>query len=348
VNGEPDPAVAVSSAGTTRWLMEEPGVRAWGVWTEKIPECGEDAEPLLEHHRPTWRGVVGVFDGAGGAGHAAADADRFGRKVTSAWVASRVAALATREWFRGIVSRPGPVHRAEVEELEDRIGDALKLMRPKERTRLVGSMVRSMPTTMAAATYELVGGEVEARVLWAGDSRVYALDPVEGLRALTRDHTEEQDALEQLRQDPPMENILNSSNDWRLHSARVRLPRQCLLVCATDGFFGYVEAPHLFEQLLLESLEAVTRQEELSGELERAVRSYTGDDASLAVVAFGFEDFGEMRDGFRDRLHTLHREFDPPPREVDQETYRAWQEASWRRYRPAYEALMPSEREWAE
>ncbi|ADH68152.1 PP2C family protein-serine/threonine phosphatase [Nocardiopsis dassonvillei] len=344
MSGARKPLLVPSTTGT-RWYLGQPGVRAWGVWAEKNPGQGEDAEPLWEHHTPSWSGIIGVFDGVGGAGSAFADADRSGHRATSAWVASRVAAMATREWFRATVSRPEPTDLAEVERLEEGVGSALRLMRPRERSRLTGRMIRQMPTTMAAVTYRIAGPEVQARALWAGDSRVYALDPRHGMTALTRDHTEEQDALEQLRQDPPMTNMLSASPDLFVESARVSLPQPCLLVCATDGFFGYVDTPHVFELLLLEALECAVDGESFAAELERRVRAYTGDDATLAAVAFGFDTFEAMRTGFAERLRILQKELAPPPRGADVEERRLWQEESWRRYRPVYESRMPQERE---
>ncbi|GAB3698348.1 PP2C family protein-serine/threonine phosphatase [Nocardiopsis oceani] len=330
--------------GVTRWTLTEPGVQAWGVWAEKVPGLGEDAEPLLEHHRIRGEGVVGVFDGAGGAGNAAADPDRFGNRATSAWVASRVAALATREWFHTKVTGPAPHHSSAPEALSDRIRAALRLMRPRERSRLTGSMVRSMPTTMAAAIYRMADNHVEVQAHWAGDSRVYVLRPDEGLQVLTRDHTEEKDALRQLRRDPPMENMLSASADFRVDKVQVRLAQPFILLCATDGYFGYVDAPHQFERLLLESLAFAGDGEDLTAELERRVRAYTADDATLAMVGFGFPDFASVRDCFRARLATLRDSFGPTPDSGLAEHHR-WQEQCWERYRTGYEALLPPDQE---
>ncbi|WP_160050179.1 MULTISPECIES: protein phosphatase 2C domain-containing protein [unclassified Nocardiopsis] len=329
----------------TRWHVEVPGVLAWGVWAEKVPEHGEDAEPLLEHHVASGRGVVGVFDGAGGAGSSVARTDSSGRRASSAWVASRVAALVTGEWFRTTVSQPALDEEDEVGQLERELGDALSLMRPGERSRLNGRMVRPMPTTMAAVTYCLRGDRVEARALWAGDSRVYALDPGHGLMALTRDHTDEQDALEQIRQDPPMTNMLTASGRFRVQTSRTALSAPVVLVCATDGFFGHVVTPHLFELHLLRALEAAADAESLGALLEERVRGYTADDATLAAVALGFDSFEDVRTAYLGRLHTLVDEYGPVPPVQDAEDHRRWQEESWRRYRTAYETLMPPQKE---
>ncbi|WP_306369539.1 protein phosphatase 2C domain-containing protein [Nocardiopsis sp. CC223A] len=327
---------------TTNWYFSDPGVHAWGVWTEKVPGAGEDAEPLCEHH-PSG-GVIGVFDGAGGAGGAQADRDRQDRRRTGAWIASRTAALAVKEWFRA-EAVGAEVSRSEVESLETRVGDYLRAMRPRERSRISGSMVRQLPTTMAAVTYRLEERHVVAHTLWAGDSRVYLLSPQDGLMALTRDHTEEQDALAQLREDPPMDNLLHASGRFRVDSERVDLRQPCILLCATDGVFGYLPTPHLVELLLLESLEHSPQPQDLSAEIERRIRSHTGDDATLAAVALGFADFDEVRSMFRDRLHEMRREFGGHPPGGTREEERRWCEDAWRRYRGTYESRLSPLRE---
>lgn len=333
-------APLVPAGDRPHWTFRENDLWAWGVWTEKLPDRGEDAEPLWEHHRSSGSGIIGVFDGAGGAGNAAADPDRFGNRATSAWVASRVAALATREWFHSLVTSPGGTPGSEIEVLEDGIASALKLMRPRERSRITGSMVRPMPTTMAAATYRPSGDQITVRALWAGDSRVYVLQPDWGLCVLTRDHTEEQDTLRQLRQDPPMENMLSASSQLRVEVMKETFKPPFLLLCATDGYFGYVDAPHRFEQVLLESLRDAERAEDLPTELERRVRTYTGDDATLSMVAFGFEDFPSLQGSFDTRLRKLQGLYPSPPT-TGQEDFHRWQEECWEHYRVMYEDLIP-------
>ncbi|MET9732518.1 hypothetical protein ABZZ79_18275 [Streptomyces sp. NPDC006458] len=150
-------------------------------------------------------------------------------------------------------------------------------------------MRRQLPTTLAAVHYHVPegGSEVRLRPLWAGDSRAYLLTPDAGLQVLTRDHTHESDTLELLRSDPPMTNVVCADRDFEIdsHPLTHRLP--CVLVVATDGFFGYVHTPADFEAVLLRGLHEAGTVGEWADLIRRDVESYTADDASLALVALG-------------------------------------------------------------
>lgn len=105
-------------------------------------------------------------------------------------------------------------------------------------------MRRHLPTTLAALRYNVREDSVECEALWAGDSRAYVLTADAGLRALTRDHTDEQDTLAQLVQDPQMTNAVCADRHFEVQShAWTFTGEPCVLLCATDGFFGYVHTP---------------------------------------------------------------------------------------------------------
>lgn len=321
------------------WEYGERGLSSIVVRTEKRQGRGEDAEPLALFHRPSRRGLLAVFDGSGGSGSSVARTDRLGRKQTGAWVGARVARLGVESWFAEAVLRGGP---GVPERLHDHLLRVQEGARPQQRSKIVGSMRRELPTTMAAIDYEVEGDGVMVRPLWVGDSRAYELDPATGLAALTRDHTEETDALAQLRQDPPMTNVICADRDFavdtQLRSAR--LP--CVLLCATDGFFGYVRTPADFEYVLLTTLMESRTEGEWADRIARCVEGYTGDDASLALVALGYEDFATLRNAFAQRCEYVVRlcssglSADDSPAE-----YHRWQDETWLAYRPYYEKHMP-------
>ncbi|MET7901525.1 serine/threonine protein phosphatase [Streptomyces sp. NPDC005355] len=325
------------------WEHGEPGLSSIVVRTEKRPGRGEDAEPLALFHRPGQRGLLAVFDGSGGSGSSVARTDRLGRKQTGAWVGSRVARLGVESWFADVVLRGGS---DAPERLHAQLRQVQDVARPQQRSKIVGSMRRELPTTLAGIQYEVRGDGVTLRALWAGDSRAYELDPGTGLAALTRDHTEETDALAQLRQDPPMTNVVCADRDFvidtQLRSAR--LP--CVLLCATDGFFGYVRTPADFEYVLLSTLMKSHTEGEWADRLARRVEAYTGDDASLALVALGFPDFMTLRSAFSERYDAVrHLCTATTPETDDPAGYHRWQDETWLAYRPYYEKHMPPLRE---
>ncbi|WP_431041659.1 serine/threonine protein phosphatase [Streptomyces sp. P1-3] len=321
------------------WGHEDPGLHATVVWTERVAGRGEDAEPFAAHHFATAQGLLAVFDGSGGSGSSLVWQAPDGQMRTGAWVGSRVARLATDCWFHEVVVDGEP---DDPEQLREVLRYFLSSA-PQRRSKLVGKMRRQLPTTLAAVRYQVRGDSAECQVLWAGDSRAYTLRPDRGLCVLTRDHTEEQDALELLRSDPPMTNSVCADREFDIESQRMAFPLPCVLLAATDGFFGYVHTPADFEWLLLHTLMRARTPVEWADLLRREVQGYTADDASLAVVALGYPDFSQIRTAFADRHDTMTKHYTRtrPPAAAPAAEQRDWQDATWRAYRTDYETYLP-------
>ncbi|WP_406505865.1 serine/threonine protein phosphatase [Streptomyces sp. NBC_00212] len=336
-------------------------MRALSVWTERVLGHGEDAEAFVAHHWDSRQGLLAVFDGSGGAGSAPAWQAPDRPPHTGAWVGSRVARLATDCWFREVArdgEQPGP------ESLHGYLQWFLSKA-PQRRSKIGGTMRRQLPTTLAGVHYRVLDdwAGVELQPLWAGDSRAYALHPQDGLQVLTRDHTRESDALELLRSDPPMTNLVCADRDFEIATQRLMpFPLPTILVAATDGFFGYVHTPGEFESVLLGTLQKATSEHEWADLLRREVQLYTADDASLALVALGHRDFAELRETYAPRLAQLRNRLDRNrPRALDRTPrpsadgavapedpgdlnarVRAWQDQSWHAYRSSYETYLPA------
>jgi serine/threonine protein phosphatase PrpC len=325
--------------GKVVWYQRAASMLCVGVWTERSPGHGEDAEPLLVHHLPTGTGVLGVFDGSGGSGAAVAYETPGGLAHTGAWLGARVARFGVESWFRG---RMREETRFEAQSLRQELGELFTLMRPAQRSKIMGTARRELPTTMAVARYQLRGDRAELQVLWAGDSRVHLLTPGSGLQALTRDHTEQDDALDQLLQDPPMTNVLCADQDFAIDQQFQLLDLPCVLVCATDGFFGYIDTPALFEWHLLDVLAESVNEKDWAVRLAGRVADYTGDDASLSLVALGYADFPQLRESFSRRtveVAVRHRGTVDPA--IDRRAFELWRARSWSEYRHRYEQRMP-------
>ncbi|MFJ3493478.1 PP2C family protein-serine/threonine phosphatase [Streptomyces sp. NPDC086091] len=344
------------------WGEVREGLQAFSVWTEQVPGRGEDADPLVAHHLGSGQGLLAVFDGSGGAGAAPVWQAPDGTQRTGAWVGGRVARLATDCWFHDVATRDAEVTAGVLHEYLEYFLDAA----PQRRSKIGGTMRRQLPTTLAAVHYQVitVSGEqaLDLHALWAGDSRAYVLHPETGLHVLTRDHTRESDALELLRSDPPMTNLVCADREFTVDSRRLEFGLPCVLLAATDGFFGYVHTPADFESLLLRTLQEAGTVDEWADRVRREVLGYTADDASLALVALGYRDFGSVRTRFARRQAELtERYVRTRPRGLDRHSpaagadgplpaddttdlparVRAWQDTTWREYRVGYETHLP-------
>jgi hypothetical protein len=146
-------------------------------------------------------GLVAVFDGCGGAG---ARKHGYYSDRTEAFMASRFCAGVFYDQFR----RCYPSELTAEQFITDKLAPAVKerlqeYQPPKEpgSYEVLGSMVRTLPTTAAAALIrQAPDGSQSVSAIWAGDSRIYILDE-DGLAQLTQDHTSVPDPMENLYED---------------------------------------------------------------------------------------------------------------------------------------------------
>ncbi len=263
---------------------------------------------------------------------------------SGAWVGARVARAGVESWFCGCVQEGTAF---EPESLRAHLHLLLDRMRPAGRSKVVGTMRHDLPTTMAVVRYRLSGDQVSCQALWAGDSRVYSLTPSGGLQALTRDHTVETDALEQLLQDPPLTNVLCADQDFVVDSNDMVRDLPCVLVTATDGFFGYVDTPAHFECHVLGTLRRAASETDWAMRLASQVSSYTGDDASISITALGYSGFEQLQESFGTRTNALLARYgrNPPDARHGRKALQQWRTETWHEYRPGYERCMPSSSE---
>jgi serine/threonine protein phosphatase PrpC len=85
--------------------------------------------------------------------------------------------------------------------------------------RIFGTMVRDFPTTAAAALVSNTNRGTELQVFWAGDSRVYLIDR-RGLAQLTRDDVEGKNAMSNLRSDGALTNVVAADQPFTLHTGK--------------------------------------------------------------------------------------------------------------------------------
>lgn len=341
--------VPASHEGALFWARQQPELIAVGVWTEKKPDRGEDAEPLVLYQDVSRRGVLAVCDGVGGAGVQMAGRTADGAERSGAWVGARAVRLAVEQHFARKVRQDelGEVGREAAGEsrptqpsLHQSMREVLDQLRNPSRSRIAGTMQRELPSTLAAIFYRQHYGAIQAHVRWAGDSRCYLLTEMAGLQQLSEDDTDMPDALESLEQDPPMNNRISADGRYHIHDERDEMTPPCVLLCATDGFFNYVQTPAHFEHVLLSTLSEAADATSWAAQLGVRVQEYTQDDASLALAAIGYRDFSHLQHSFAHRLATLSADHWRPFQELgaaEDDAFRKARVDSWHKYRVGYE-----------
>ncbi len=332
-------------------LLAGPTV-SFGFNLGKIPDQGEDSDPILRDGPDL--ALLAVFDGMGGAGGTVYETDDGNR--SGAYLASRIARDVVEERMVQLLVPDWNLKGEEAaEDLRVSVQEALQerlaqLKAPPSRLR--SKLLRALPTTMAALALQRgprSGSTWLCHVFWAGDSRAYVFEP-DGARQLTTDDLREPgDAMANLRHDSVVSNAMSADTEFHVSYRRVELQAPFLLVCATDGCFGYVPSPMHFERLLLAPLAVAPDVDAWSRSIQAEVAAVTGDDAAMSVMAVG-ADLDELRTLYAPRLTDLEEQFIRPMDELGRSVQRAEQELAglrrrqseeserlWGRYKPGYE-----------
>ena len=295
----------------------------FSFYTEKVAGEGEDSEPLLVVGQD--RAIVGVFDGMGGAGGTVYDTPA-GRH-SGAWFASRIARDVVQGHLPEIVGTGPAIDGPPAAQLlHDRLQEALARRLTEFRgptSSLRSKLIRALPTTMALAYAVRAEPEAEdwiCHCFWAGDSRVYAIDPTSGAHQLTADDLRSSnDALQNLVDDSVMDNCISADTEFHINYRRMELSAPFILLAATDGCFGYVASPMHFEHLVLAHLEAATSVDGWQAGLRSSIQAVAGDDATMALLAVG-GGLDVIRGIFRPRLEHLRKTFIEPLDEIERQT----------------------------
>ena len=324
----------------------------------KIPDQGEDSDPILRDGPDL--GLVGVFDGMGGAGGTVYETPD-GRR-TGAYLASRIARdvverrmldLLEPDWHLNGEAAARDLQRAVQHALKERLQE-LNPAPSSLRSRLI----RALPTTMAVLALQRTqpGGAVWAgHVFWAGDSRVYVFESSGAHQLSTDDLRDPGDALANLRQDSVVSNAMSADTEFHVNYRRVELRAPFLAVCATDGCFGYLPTPMHFEHLVLDCLLEARTTAAWSSAVQAKITAVTGDDAAMSTLGVGV-DFKEFQKLFSPRVAELASEFVAPVDVVSNAVIRVEEELealrsrklremteSWNRYKSGYERYLRPE-----
>jgi len=324
----------------------------------KIPDQGEDSDPILRDGPDL--GLLGVFDGMGGAGGTVYETPE-GRR-TGAYLGSRIARDIVEQRMLDLLEPDWHLNgKAAARNLEHSVQQALK-QRLQELnpapSGLRSRLIRALPTTMALVALQRTqpGGPTWAgHVFWAGDSRVYVFEARGASQLSADDLRDPGDALANLRRDSVVSNALSADTQFHINYRRVELHSPFLVVCATDGCFGYVRTPMHFEYLVLRHLLEARSTEAWSSALQAEIAAVTGDDAAMSTLGVGadLQDFQKL---FAPRVAELESDFIEPLDDLSDAVTRAEQELRalqsrqldemterWNRYKSDYERYLRPE-----
>ena len=278
------------------------------IYSEKIPNKGEDAEPLLKLEK-NGVSILGVFDGLGGAGSTIYEENGVAR--SGAYLAARIAKEVT---LKTLTSRQFCNAKDITKNLRDKLALTLKqkaVALNNTPSKLKSSLIKRLPTTSAIIFFQQKNNlSLDCLSMWAGDSRGYSLTPTDGLCQITKDDLKSGgDALDNLLNDSPLSNYVNADSEFILHHQFDNFKSPCVLLVATDGCFNYVPTPMHFESLLLETLSTAKTQVEWEKQLKEKLIKIACDDVSMALVAIGWSDFSNFQQSFENRYQFILKNY---------------------------------------
>ena len=137
---------------------------------------------------------------------------------------------------------------------------------------------------------------------WAGDSHCYFWAK-EGFFQISVDDLEEaNDPMENLHNDSPISNCVCIDREFKINSMSLNMPKEpTIILCATDGCFGYYQTPMHFHYVLYSSLQRAKDENEWEELVRNEVLSVTGDDCSLSLIAIGYTSFEQLKKSMSSR-----------------------------------------------
>ncbi len=276
---------------------------------DKIPGHGEDS---YCYSFCDAAGLLGAFDGCGGAGARKHD---FYSGHTEAYMASRFCAGVFYDQFRRTFPSQLKVADLIADVFAPQITQRLMQFVPPVDGggfQIKGSSVRTLPSTAAVALIrQAKKGEMLVSAIWAGDSRVYIMNS-KGLAQLTVDDTNVPDPMLNTYEDGVLQNILCSNKPAKLHHKTIRMTEPFVVFAATDGCFGYLSTPMEFEGILLNTLLQTKSADQWENKLAELISSIAGDDSTICLASYGYGKFAALQQAFANRYAYLEKQYLAP------------------------------------
>ena len=265
---------------------------------DKIPGHGEDS---YCYSFCDTAGLLGTFDGCGGAGARRHD---YYSGHTEAYMASRFCAGVFYDQFRSLFPCDDSADSLAREVFGPRtVQRLIDFGPPKDENafQIKGSSVRTLPSTAAVALIQQANdGSAIVTAIWAGDSRVYIMDSL-GLAQLTVDNTTVTDPMVTIYEDGILKNIFCSDKQVKLYTRTVKMNEPFVVFSATDGCFGYLSTPMEFEGVLLKNLLETKCAADWEKRLADDITAVAGDDHALCLAAYGYGSYEVLQKSFARR-----------------------------------------------
>lgn len=277
----------------------------------------EDAPPVANDRYSV------VCDGLGGAGSTKHKVEEAGLSAmrTSGYLGSRVVANSVTAFYENNYD----LFKAAVFDADGAINNKLQLvienLKNSIKTALSDQMLalgidsmltrkkalKIFPTTLASALYFQDGEKRKILAIWAGDSRVYVLSPVNGLQMLSLDDAVNADI--EMKSASEMNNCISAGNPFRLNFSIFEMDEPGIVFCCSDGCFDYLPSPLHFEWLLLQTILSCVPNAEADGlgevfanSVRDTVYQSIGDDTTMAGIIYQIDTTEGLRQAFSPRM----------------------------------------------
>ena len=270
----------------------------------KKKDAGEDADPLcLARKDRTW-GVVGVFDGMGGAGARKYVHKDTGEEHTAAYWASRIVKSSVE-----VLLNERPIGKDPIEHVEEnlhktlveKLNEAIDDFPSAGASSSISFMIRKLPTTISLCVFKVVDDSVDVRCYWAGDSRVYLMSK-DKTYFLTIDdaNAPDGDPFSPVNMDLAMNNTVCQDREFKINKSVLKLKLEkdnpFVLILCTDGCFGYYKNPIEFDYMIRSQLADSSDKKNWSERIKKAIiENIQQDDFSMSIISLGASSFVELK-----------------------------------------------------
>lgn len=297
---------------------------------EKELDLGNSSVILNSHEDDFY--YAGVFDGISNLGKRTYPK---AENHTGAWIASKSSAKLCDYYLQNNTltfsqSDSGRLERYLYNEMKK-----INVSASGENDFLYGgSSDVSLPASMAIfAVRQISKNKVDCEILQNGNARGYILDK-NGVAQLTKDDTDkDRDALESLSAEESLKNYINADRRFSISYQKISVSLPCIFIVSSHGGYSGFQSPMDFEgEVLRALLECDDKPLNWKNDLNKCISKTSKEDYSIAIAAFGYDTFSDVKKHFVSRYKDLASEYLIPEMEADSKILKR----IWKKYSTSY------------